>query len=89
MSEITPHGFENKVRSELRFSHGLEHKDLERVSGIFHDTLEKMGTHSLRPEHYEKALEEMHDHADWESLSKNHQAALTSSLQKHLGITPQ
>jgi HD superfamily phosphohydrolase YqeK len=86
MSEITSHGFENKVRSQLRFGHNFEHKDLERVSGIFHDTLKKLGTDSLRQSHFEEALKEMHEHAEWKQLSSHHQESVTSALKNHLGI---
>lgn len=87
MHEITEHEFTNEVRHDLRYTHRFEHHDLERAQGIFTDTLEKIGSPgSLRASHFDKAIEQMHEHADWKRLSEHQRSAVESTLKHHLGI---
>jgi len=87
MNEITHYSFKNNVRSTLRYTHGFEHKDLERVHGVFTDTLTKLKTpDSLHAGHFVKAMEEMHRHPEWQHFSERQRDAITSTLRHHLSI---
>ncbi len=87
MSELTPYGFQNTVRQTLRYQHGFEHSNLERVSGIFNDSLTKMaGPKALQAGHFDKVLKHMEDHPEWHHLSERERGAVVSTLKNHLGI---
>lgn len=87
MSDITPHKFEHQVREKLHLTHHFEHKDIERASTIFNDTLTALKTpKALRASHYDDAVREMKKHEEWKRLPEHQRTALTDTLKQHLKI---
>lgn len=86
MERITPHGFENDVRSSLRNVHGFDTHQLDKVRGMYDRALVELKQHDLRREHFDEALKHMEEHPDWKSLSEKKQEAVKAVFKHHLDI---
>lgn len=83
---ITSVGFEDNVRRSLRYEHGFDHKDLERVKGLFDASLEHVGSNHLTVGNYEKAKKFMREHEAGKHFSDHQWERVDAAFKKHLGI---
>lgn len=87
MNELTLHGFEHEVRGKLHYHHGFGHSQLQRVNGIYNDTLTQLRIPgALHASRFDEVLKEMGKHHEWQHLSPRERDALASTMKEHLGI---
>jgi len=89
---LTGENFDGEFRRTLRYSHALEHDDLERVKGIITDAADHLKTEGhtnlgLSKEHLNRTLKFLNDkHHGWKALPEHKRAHIESALKAHFGV---
>ena len=88
---LTEGNFDRRIRPDLRFSHHLNHEQLERAKRIVGEAIahveDKKHTTGLQARHFDTAMDYLdRKHKEWRELSDTQQNHIRESLQDHFGL---